>query len=138
NRLVYEPTHAPGSYFTGMVQTEWALFIQDDWKVSHNLTLNLGMRYENFGTTTDKQNTVRNFFFGTGDNPFQRIANGKVDYASDFYPTYWKNFDPRIGFAWDPNGKAQWTVRGGYGIANNRMSSQPANNYRGDPPLFAQ
>lgn len=138
NRLVYVPTHAPGSYFTGMVQTEWALFIQDDWKIARNLTLNIGLRYENFGTTTDKQNTVRNFLYGAGDNMLQRIANGKVDYAPDFYPDYKKNFDPRLGFAWDPTGKAKWTLRGGYGIANDRMSTQPANNYRGNPPLFGQ
>lgn len=137
-RLVYVPKGAPGTYFTGMVQTEWALFIQDDWKVTRTLTLNIGLRFENFGTTKDKQNTVRNFLVGAGDNMMQRIANGKVDYAPDFYPTYWKNFDPRFGFAWDPTGKAKWTVRGGYGIANDRMSSQPVNNYRGNPPLFAQ
>jgi hypothetical protein len=121
-----------------MVQTEWAAFIQDDWKVARNLTLNIGLRYENFGTTKDKQNTVRNFLVGSGDNMFQRIANGIVNYAPDFYPVYWKNFDPRFGFAWDPSRDAKSTIRGGYGIANDRMSSQPVNNYRGNPPLFAQ
>ena len=136
-RLVYVPTGKPGTYFTGMVQTEWALFVQDDWKVTRTLTLNVGLRYENFGTTKDKQNTVRNFFVGQGDNMAQRVANGKVDYAADFYPVYYKNFDPRFGFAWDPTGKAKWTVRGGYGLANERMSSQPVNNYRANPPLFA-
>ena len=138
NRLVNPATGVPATLFSQLRNTEWALFVQDDWKVSRKLTLNLGMRYEVFGTYNDKQNTLRNLILGPGNNELERIATGKVDYVKQFAPTYYKNFDPRLGFAWDPTGKAKMTVRGGYGIVNNRMATLPVENYRGNPPQLAQ
>ena len=138
NRLVNPSTGTPATLFSQLRNTEWALFVQDDWKISHNLTLNLGLRYEVFGTYNDKENTLRNFLFGSGNNELDRIAHGRVDYVGQFAPTYYKNFNPRLGFAWDPTGKSKMTVRGGYGIVNDRMATLPVENYRGNPPLLAQ
>ena len=138
NRLVNPASGQPATLFTQLRQREWALFIQDDWKVSKRLTLNLGLRYENFGTFSDKQNSLRNFIFGPGSNPIERIANGRVDYVNQFYPTDNNNFDPRIGFAFDPTGSSTWAIRGGFGITNDRISTLPTENYRGNTPLLAQ
>jgi hypothetical protein len=138
NRLVNPSTGTPATLFSQLRNTEWALFVQDDWKISHNLTLNVGLRYEVFGTYNDKENTLRNFLFGPGNSEIDRIATGRVDYVGQFAPTYYKNFNPRLGFAWDPTGKAKMTVRGGYGIVNDRMATLPVENYRGNPPLLAQ
>lgn len=138
NRLVSPASGTPATLFSQMRVTEWAAFIQDDWKVTRNLTLNLGLRYENMGTYYDKDGTLRNFILGAGNSYADKLATGKVDIVSGFYPKDWNNFDPRIGFAWDPTGKAKMTVRGGFGISNNRLATLPAENYRGNPPLLAQ
>jgi hypothetical protein len=138
NRLVNPVSGTPATLFSQMRVTEWAAFVQDDWKVSRNLTLNLGLRYENMGTYYDKDGTLRNFLLGTGDNYMAKLATGKVDLVKKMYPKDWNNFNPRIGFAWDPTGKASMTIRGGFGISNNRLATLPIENYRGNPPLLAQ
>jgi hypothetical protein len=138
NRLVNPVTGTPATLFSQLRVTEWAAFIQDDWKVSRTLTLNLGLRYENMGTYYDKDGTLRNFILGPGDSYEARLATGRVDIVKSFYPKDWNNFDPRVGFAWDPSGRGKMTVRGGFGVSNNRLATLPAENYRGNPPLLAQ
>ena len=65
-----------------------ATFLQDDWRVRNNLTLNLGLRYD------------VEFIKNIPDWPAGTDAN---------------NLDPRVGFAWDPRGDQKWAVRGGFG-----------------------
>lgn len=80
-------------------RTEWHSFAQDDWKMSPNLTMNFGLRYELNTATREAKN---------------RIA------ANSPLPTDVNNFAPRIGFAWaTQNGKT--VVRGGYGIYYNTL-----------------
>jgi hypothetical protein len=67
----------------------------------------------------------------------QRIASGKVGYVNQWYPCECFNLDPRFGFAWDPTGQSKWTIRGGFGVANDRLSTLPSENYRSDPPQEA-
>ena len=52
-----------------------------------------------------------------------------------FYPTDNNNFGPRLGFAWDPTGTGEMAVRGGYGLAFDRLMNLPTENYRHSPPL---
>jgi hypothetical protein len=137
-RLVNPATGVPTTVFSQLRNWEWAAFIQDDWKISRTFTLNIGLRYELFSTWDDKQNTLSNLVLGLGATELDRIANGRADHVSQFYPTYYKNFDPRLGFAWDPTGKAKMTIRGGYGIVNDRMATLPIENYRSNPPLKGQ
>jgi hypothetical protein len=138
-RLVNPATGVPTTVFSQLRNWEWALFVQDDWKVSRNLTINVGLRYEVFGTWDDKQNTLSNLVLGSNTGgAMQGIATGKASLVSQFYPTYYKNFDPRFGFAWDPTGHGKMSVRGGYGIVNDRMATLPIENYRSNPPLKGQ
>src|ERR1039457_4786624 len=135
SRLVNPATGVPTTVFSQLRNWEWATFVQDDWKVSRHLTLNLGLRWEVFRTWDDKQNTLSNLVLGAGSGEMERIANGRADHVSQFYPTDYHNFDPRLGFAWDPTGKAKMTIRGGYGIVNDRMATLPIEGYRSNPPL---
>lgn len=138
SRLVNPATGVPTTVFSQMRNWEWSAFFQDDWKVRRNLTLNIGLRYEVFGTWDDKQNTLRNFVPGSGSNQWATIMSGKVDLINKFYPTDHNNFGPRFGFAWDPTEKGKMTVRGGYGIVNDRMATLPIEAYRSNPPLKGQ
>ena len=61
-----------------MIIWEGAGFVQDDWKVRRNFTLNIGLRYDYFGPYTDSHDRFRNLIPGTGSY-VERLANGKVD-----------------------------------------------------------
>lgn len=95
-------------------------FIQDDWKISPTLTLNLGLRWETDTPITDKNNRM-NGFDPAAINPVSGTP-GVVRFAGiggwpkQPYETDWNNFGPRFGFAWRPGGSDLWVVRGGYGI----------------------
>jgi Carboxypeptidase regulatory-like domain/TonB dependent receptor len=89
-----------------------ALFVQDDWKVTHNLTLNLGVRYDYFSPTVEAHNRQSNFDYATGT-----LVTAGSNGASDGLVTVDKaNFAPRLGFAWSPTANANTVVRGAYGI----------------------
>src|SRR6266481_3404457 len=82
-------------------------FVQDDWKVTPRLTLNLGLRYEYSGVPRDENLQAIN---GVSDDP----ALGLIFRAPK--PDI-NNFAPRFGFAWDPRGNGKWAIRGGAGLA---------------------
>jgi hypothetical protein len=116
-------------------------FVQDDWKVRPNLTLNLGLRYEYYSPVREKFNRLTNVFFSPGN--LSSIQVREVDRLHD--PDR-NNFSPRIGFAYTPNGLrvgnffegSRAVIRGGFGIAYNRIPVAPLNNVRGNPPFFAR
>jgi Carboxypeptidase regulatory-like domain/TonB-dependent Receptor Plug Domain len=89
---------------------ENGLFVQDDWKASKNLTLNLGLRYEYFTNPTEMYGRQANFDLSTGR---LIVASGGDDSLTE---TDTNNFGPRIGFAYDIGGKGKSTIRGGYGM----------------------
>lgn len=136
-RYVDPRTGEPVTAFSELTQTEWALFVDDDWKVTKTLTVNVGLRYENYGTFKDSDDTLRNIVLGTGSSFNDQIANARVDFVDRFFATDANNIGPRLGFAWDPKGDGRMSVRGGYGLAFDRLMNLPAENYRHSPPLRA-
>jgi hypothetical protein len=96
-------------------------YFQDDWKISKNLTLNLGLRWETDTPMIDANNRM-NGFDQTAINPVSRTP-GVVTFAgldgtpTEPYTTDWNNFGPRIGFAWKALGHEKMVVRGGFGVA---------------------
>ena len=81
-------------------------FIQDDWKVTPGLTLNLGLRYEWTSNPADVRLQRMNAI---------STLPGVFEFREPTTDT--NNFMPRIGFAWDPSRSGLWAVRGGFGIS---------------------
>ncbi len=136
-RYVDPRTGEPVTAYSELTQTEWALFINDDWKIGRTLTINAGLRYENYGTFKDSDDGLRNLIFGSGSTFTQQLATARVDFVDKFFPTDHNNLAPRLGFAWDPRGDGRTAVRGGYGLAFDRLMNLPTENYRHSPPLRA-
>ena len=120
----------------------WAGFVQDDWKVRPNLTLNLGLRYEYYAPLEEKDGRLSNLFFGS-----QGLVNSQVRPVTDLFDADRNNFAPRIGFAYSPKVRVlglgseagdSTVVRGGFGIAYNRIPVAPLANSRGNTPFFAR
>ena len=89
-----------------------ALYLQDDWRATKNLTLNLGLRWEYFGKPYDLFDRIASFDLATGE---QRLAGQNGTPRSLIDPDR-NNFGPRFGFAWQPLGKTSLVVRGAYGM----------------------
>lgn len=82
-------------------------FVQDDWKVTPRLTLNLGVRYEYNGVPRAE-----------GDQALNSISNDPALGLIFRKPSSDKNnIGPHIGFAYDPHGNGKWAIRGGFQIA---------------------
>jgi len=115
----------------------YGFFFQDDWKARPNLTLNLGLRYEYFGVLKEQNNQVANFVFGPGGG----LTGSKVQPTSQLYNPDKNNFAPRFGFAYSPRRfglEEKLVIRGGAGIAYNRIPEVVFSNTRGNPPFFAR
>jgi hypothetical protein len=98
-------------------QTIFGAYIQDDWRWRSNLTLNLGLRYEMSTVpfeTSGRTANLRNF---SDAQPVCGALVSGCGAAGSFFnnPTL-RNFEPRIGFAWDPFHNGKTAVRGGAGI----------------------
>lgn len=94
----------------GTTNWENSLFVQDDWKVSNRLTLNLGVRYEIFTDPAERYARQSNFDLSAGRLV---LAQDSSDTLTD---TDMNNFSPRVGFAYDITGSGKTVIRGGYGI----------------------
>jgi hypothetical protein len=99
--------------------------------------LNLGLRYENYESPTEVNGLLRNLAFGQGSTLDQNLAAATAQTVANFFPRGKGNLAPRFGFSWDPTGAGKTAVRGGFGIAYDRLFMTPLLNFRGNPPLRA-
>ncbi len=119
-------------------------FVQDDWRVTSNLTVNLGLAWALVTPITEAQNRQANFDWTTqqyliaGNAPFNGCTNcvrtdGNVGVKMDKTA-----FEPRIGLAWKPFGIQNTAVRAGYSIYHDSGWSQGAQGLWQNPPYYAE
>lgn len=97
----------------GLRRWEWHGYLQDDWKLARNFTLNLGIRYELNTSPTEVADRIAQSFRFVEDR---------------------NNFAPRLGFAWSP--ASETVIRGGYGIFYNAVEMAFLGLTRFNPPLL--
>jgi hypothetical protein len=99
----------------GHRQWRSALFFQDDWKVTPTFTLNLGLRWEYNQPVYEVADRQLNVDIYTGE--IQRA--GQNGNSRALFNPYWKQYMPRLGFAWSPDALGRrFVIRGGYGITS--------------------
>jgi hypothetical protein len=119
---------------------EWASYFNDSWKIKPRLTVNLGVRYEYYGTQHNANQALdSNFYLGPGNTRQEQIANGQIMLAQDspigkLWATDKNNFAPRLGIAWDVFGDGKTSLRGGYGMAYERNFGNVTFNVIQNPP----
>jgi hypothetical protein len=135
SRLVDPVTGTPTFNDRHMRRLEYALFVQDDWKVTPNLTVNIGLRWEDFPPVTDADGHLNNLVMGPGSSFPERLAGASSQYMQTAHPNDKNNFAPRFGFAWNPGGRGKTAIRGGYGTTFDRRGTQ--GGYITNSPLRA-
>jgi outer membrane receptor protein involved in Fe transport len=111
-------------------------FVQDDWKVRSNLTLNVGLRYEYYSPVSEPQGLLSNLVLA-GSGP-DALTNATLITGKTVYSTPKTNFAPRLGFAWSPSQYNQKIVfRGGFGMYYDGIPEAVFDPARENPPFHA-
>src|SRR5256886_2696744 len=103
-----------GSGNNKILQPAYDAFAQDSFKWKPNVTINIGLRYAWNSTPSDARDRFTNF----------DASNGTLVSAAQPYHTNNKNFQPRLGFAWDPFKNGKTSIRAAYAI----LADQPVTN----------
>jgi len=107
-------------------------FVQDDFKIRPNLTINVGLRWSYFGPLSSKQGNMFVATPGAGAN----YLTGLVVRNGDSWNAQKNNFGPQIGVAWSPSRfHDKLVVRGGYGLSYNGEQIAISSNITGNPGL---
>jgi outer membrane receptor protein involved in Fe transport len=86
-------------------------YVQDDYRMLPNLTLNVGLRYDFW--TVPRERDGRIF---TRDASLRGPGTGPLRPPSQMYQSYWPNFAPRVGLSWSPGSSRKTVVRAGFGV----------------------
>ncbi|HET7219031.1 MAG TPA: TonB-dependent receptor, partial [Vicinamibacterales bacterium] len=113
------------------LQDRTALFVQDDFKLTPSVTVNLGLRWAYTTPLVEKDNRQSNFDLQTGRQIF--AEDGSIE-SRALYKPYYKGFEPRIGGAWRPGDR--WVFRGAYGISQFMEGTGANLRLPLNPPFF--
>jgi hypothetical protein len=110
---------SPTYGFTNSFNT--AVFAQDDFRITRKLTLNLGVRWDVQTPPTDPQNKITTYVAGAKSTvfpsaPVGQLFPGDMSVTRGIVPVSYTHVSPRVGFAYDPNGRGTTSIRGGFGM----------------------
>lgn len=128
-------TGVPTDFRKDTRQTLYALFVQDDYRARPNLTLTFGLRWEYFGSISEKSDNLSSVVLGSGSNA---LTDMSLRLGGTLYESNKTDFGPQIGATWSPdrfNGKA--VLRGGFGIGYNGLDQAISLNGRSNPPFLS-
>jgi len=132
--VTFDPhTGSPTAFRQDDRQNIWGVFVQDDYKLRKNLTVNLGLRWSYFSPLSAKQNNLYVAHPGAGA---AYLTGLNVTKQSDAWTAQKNNFSPEIGFAWSPERfHDKMVLRGGYGLNYNQEEIAITANVQGNPGL---
>jgi hypothetical protein len=116
-------------------QKYFALYGQDTWRLSPNVTMNYGVRWEPWFPQQHQQSQIYNFDIerfraGVRSTVFPQAPPGLAYPGDEGFPTKagmyteWLNIQPRVGLSWDPTGTGRTSVRAGYGMNSNFIAGE--------------
>ncbi len=119
------------------IQHEYDAFVQDSWKVRRNITLSYGLRYQFDGVPFETKGNFSNLFQNADSfaSSLSFTVVGPGNPKRNMYKNDYKNFEPRLGFAWDPWGDGKTSVRAAYGLFHDRIFDNLFGNARSNPPF---
>ncbi|MGB7553405.1 MAG: carboxypeptidase regulatory-like domain-containing protein [Candidatus Korobacteraceae bacterium] len=118
-------------------------YVNDSWKLTPRLTVNLGLRWEYYGVQHNANAALdSNFYLGAGSTIYDQIRNGSVQIANQspvggLWAPDKNNWAPRVGFAWDMFGDGSTSLRGGFGMGYERDFGNVTFNVIQNPPNYA-
>jgi hypothetical protein len=118
-------------------------FLQDEWRVTKNFTLSIGMRYEYSTPKLDTQGRNFSIIPGAQSTRFPLAPTGLVFPGDNGAPRGVNfpdkdNFAPRFGFAWDPTGTGKMSIRGGIGVFYDVLKGEDNLQFNGAPPFYSE
>jgi len=112
-------------------------FVQDDWRITKDLTLNLGLAWDLTTPISEAGGRMANYVPSTGAGQLLIASKGGVSSSAGINMN-WTAFEPRIGFAYKLLGSDKTVVRGGYSIYHDSAWSMGAQGLWQNPPFFAE
>jgi hypothetical protein len=130
-----------GSAPSNIRQKATSGFVQDEWKIAHNLVLTLGTRYEYSSPKIDTQGRSFSIVPGAHSTRFVNAPTSLL-FPGDPGAPKGANFPdkndwaPRFGFAWDPKGDGKMSIRGGAGVFYDVLKGEDNLQFNGQAPFF--
>jgi len=119
-----------GTSANKILYPSWGAFIEDNFKIRSNLTLQLGLRFDWNSTPSESDN--RFVVFDPSTSTLHQV--GTPGFSQPFH-TNNKNFQPRLGLIWDPRGDGKTVIRAGYAILTDQPVTGIVTGLNSNPPF---